>query len=223
LISRSVRALVVEGNYLLLDQHPWSGLHAIFDITVAIDAPEDILRQRLVERWRGYGFSPTEIGAKVEPNYLPNGRYIMSKSTLVFNNAVGEPLLLRVPAHFPEASTAIEGLSESARRTCPSASVGGVVSGPDCQSDEALDTHMRRIVGTAHHPTSSCAMGSGPAAVVDPQLRVYGAEGLRVADASIMPVIIRGHPNAPTVMIGEKASDTILGAPAHRRPMTSAA
>ena len=80
LISRSVRALVVEGNYLLLDQHPWSGLHAMFDITVAIDAPEDILRQRLVERWRGYGFSPTEIEAQVERNDLPNGRYIMSKS-----------------------------------------------------------------------------------------------------------------------------------------------
>src|SRR5580704_19555645 len=80
LISRSVRALIVEGNYLLLDQHPWSSLHAMFDITVAIDAPEDILRQRLVERWRGYGFSPTEIEAKVERNDLPNGRHIMSKS-----------------------------------------------------------------------------------------------------------------------------------------------
>jgi len=80
LISRSVRALVVEGNYLLLDQHPWSGLHAMFDITVAIDAAEDILRQRLVERWRSYGFSPTEIEAKVERNDLPNGRYIMSNS-----------------------------------------------------------------------------------------------------------------------------------------------
>ena len=100
LISRSVRALIVEGNYLLLDQHPWSGLHAMFDITVAIDAPEDILRQRLVERWLGWGFSPTEIGAKVEPNYLPNGRYIMSKSTPVFDNAVGELLLLRAPPIF---------------------------------------------------------------------------------------------------------------------------
>ena len=80
LIPRAIRALIVEGNYLLLDQHPWSSLHAMFDITVAIDAPEDILRQRLVERWRGYGFSPTEIEAKVERNDLPNGRHIMSKS-----------------------------------------------------------------------------------------------------------------------------------------------
>jgi pantothenate kinase len=80
LIPRAIRALIVEGNYLLLDQHPWSGLHTMFDITVAIDAPEDILRQRLVERWRSYGFSPTEIEAKVERNDLPNGRYVMTKS-----------------------------------------------------------------------------------------------------------------------------------------------
>ena len=80
LISRAARSLIVEGNYLLLDQHPWSRLHAMFDITVAVDAPEDILRQRLVERWRGYGFSPVEIEAKVDGNDLPNGRYVMSKS-----------------------------------------------------------------------------------------------------------------------------------------------
>lgn len=80
LISRAVRTLIVEGNYLLLDQDPWSRLRAMFDITVAVDAPEDILRQRLVERWRGYGLSPAEIEAKVEGNDLPNGRYLRSKS-----------------------------------------------------------------------------------------------------------------------------------------------
>jgi pantothenate kinase len=52
----------------------------MFDITVAIDPPEDILRQRLVERWRSYGLSPAEIKAKVEGNDLPNGRYVMTKS-----------------------------------------------------------------------------------------------------------------------------------------------
>jgi pantothenate kinase len=80
MIPRSVRILIVEGNYLLLGQAPWSRLGAIFDTTVFIDAPEDILRQRLVERWRGYGLSPAEIEAKVEGNDLPNGRYIMSNS-----------------------------------------------------------------------------------------------------------------------------------------------
>ena len=80
LIPRAIRALIVEGNYLLLDQHPWSGLHAMFDLTVAVETSEDILMQRLVDRWRGYGLSPAEIEAKVERNDLPNGRYVMTKS-----------------------------------------------------------------------------------------------------------------------------------------------
>jgi len=80
MIPHAVRALVVEGNYLLLDQAPWARLRAMFDMTVFVDVPEDILRQRLVERWQGYGFSPVEIDAKVEGNDLPNGRYVVSKS-----------------------------------------------------------------------------------------------------------------------------------------------
>jgi pantothenate kinase len=79
-IPRAVRALIVEGNYLLLDQEPWSSLRARFDMTVAVDAPEDILRQRLIKRWQGYGLAPPEIEAKVEGNDLPNGRYVVSKS-----------------------------------------------------------------------------------------------------------------------------------------------
>jgi len=79
-ISKTVQVLIVEGNYLLLDQHPWSRLRAMFDITVTVDVPEDLLRERLVERWRGYGFSPAEIEAKVESNDLPNGRFVTSKS-----------------------------------------------------------------------------------------------------------------------------------------------
>jgi pantothenate kinase len=79
-IPRAVRALIVEGNYLLLDQAPWSRLRAMFDMTVAVDAPEDILRQRLIERWQGYGLTSQEIKAKVEGNDLRNGRYVLSKS-----------------------------------------------------------------------------------------------------------------------------------------------
>jgi pantothenate kinase len=80
LIPRAARILIVEGNYLLLTRRPWSLLRAMFDITVAIDVPEDVLRHRLIERWRGYRLTAPEIEAKVEGNDLPNGRYVMANS-----------------------------------------------------------------------------------------------------------------------------------------------
>ena len=76
--------------------------------------------------------------------------------------------------------------------------------------DVQLDAHLRKTIGTAMHPTSTCAMGVDAMAVVDGQLRVHGLSGLRIADASIMPSIVGGNTNAPTVMIAEKAVDLIL-------------
>jgi pantothenate kinase len=66
---------------LLLDQEPWSCLRAAFDVTVAIDEPEEILRQRLTKRWQAYGLSSAGIMARVEDNDLPNARYVKWKST----------------------------------------------------------------------------------------------------------------------------------------------
>lgn len=83
--------------------------------------------------------------------------------------------------------------------------------GPAAQTDAELDAYIRTNIATAHHPTSTCTMGVGPSAVVDHQLRVYGVERLRVADASIMPIIVGGHTNAPSIMIGEKAAAMLRG------------
>ncbi len=82
--------------------------------------------------------------------------------------------------------------------------------GPAVTGDADLAEYVRQSGVSNQHPTSSCAMGHGPNTVVDPRLRVHGIDGLRVADASIMPVAVGGNTNAPTIMIGEKAAAMIL-------------
>ncbi len=81
--------------------------------------------------------------------------------------------------------------------------------GADRQSDEAIADFLRERAETLYHPVGTCKMGTDPMAVVDPALCVHGIEGLRVADASIMPEIVGGNTNAPAIMIGEKAADLI--------------
>ncbi|HBF57314.1 MAG TPA: glucose-methanol-choline oxidoreductase, partial [Afipia sp.] len=78
------------------------------------------------------------------------------------------------------------------------------------ESDDQIREALRARTDTVYHPVGTCKMGvNDPMAVVDPRLKVYGIEGLRIADASIMPEVIGGNTNAPTIMIGEKAADMI--------------
>jgi choline dehydrogenase len=88
------------------------------------------------------------------------------------------------------------------------------MSVPASDSEKDIWEWVRRASQTVYHPTSTCAIG----AVVDPELRVYGVEGLRVVDASVMPTITRGNTNAATIMIAEKGADLILG----KAPLTAA-
>lgn len=83
--------------------------------------------------------------------------------------------------------------------------------GTAAMNDEELTEYIRRAASTAWHPVGTCKMGTDAMSVVDPSLRVRGIGSLRVVDASIMPTIVSGNTNAPTMMIAEKASDLIRG------------
>lgn len=98
-------------------------------------------------------------------------------------------------------------------RTLPQAALTGreILPGDGVVSDAALNASIAGSVGITHHPTGTCKMGVDPEAVLDPQLRVRGIEGLRVADASVMPTIPGANTMAATIMIGEKAADLLLG------------
>jgi choline dehydrogenase len=87
--------------------------------------------------------------------------------------------------------------------------------GPGVMADAEIDAHIRAKGESAYHPSGSCKMGlkTDPMAVVDEAARVHGLEGLRVVDASIMPQVVSGNLNAPTIMMAEKLSDAILGRP----------
>ncbi len=86
--------------------------------------------------------------------------------------------------------------------------------GPAVRSAAEIDAFVRAKSDSAYHPSCTCKMGHDAMAVVDERLRVRGIEGLRVVDASVMPSVVSGNLNAPTIMIAEKAADMILGQPA---------
>jgi choline dehydrogenase len=130
---------------------------------------------------------PTEAPS-IRPNYLATET---DRRTLVAGLQIGRRLL---------ASALMQRLIES--EYLPGAAV---------QTDDELLDYARRFGGTTFHPTSTCRMGTDPMAVVDPELRVRGIAGLRVADASVMPTVVSGNTNAAAIMIGEKAADLVRG------------
>ena len=136
--------------------------------------------------------------------------------------AIKSPDPLQAPAMMPnylsderDCEVAVGGI-KVARRICEAPSlrncvVDEYVPGRQFQTDAELLEAARNYSQTIYHPTSTCKMGVDADAVVDPELRVHGLDGLRVVDASIMPEIVSGNTNAPTIMIAEKAADMILG------------
>jgi len=122
----------------------------------------------------------------IEPNYLAHS---LDQETAVASMRVGRQIM---------TATAFAPYLVSER-----------LPGDNMESDEQLLDAARNISQTIYHPVGTCKMGRDPMAVVDHRLRVRGVNNLRIADASIMPTIVSGNTNAPTIMIGEKASDLI--------------
>jgi choline dehydrogenase len=95
-----------------------------------------------------------------------------------------------------------------------------IMPGTSVVTDEDIDAFIRRTGETIYHPVGTVAMGTSDASPVDGQLRVRGVDGLRVVDASVMPTLVGGNTNAPTIMVAEKAADMMLGKPALAREET---
>lgn len=124
----------------------------------------------------------------VDPNYFadPYDRQMAIQSVREIRNILSQP--------------AISGLIEHER-----------LPGEDAKTDEDILAYARQYACCDYHPVGTCKMGIDDMAVVDPQLRVHGMDGLRVIDSSVMPVLPSGNTNAPTIMIGEHGADLVLG------------
>jgi choline dehydrogenase-like flavoprotein len=95
---------------------------------------------------------------------------------------------------------------------CAASGACAISASATAQSDAEIEQFVRNHADTEYHPVGSCRMGPGERDVIDAQLRVHGLQGLRVVDASIMPRLVSGNTNAPTIMIAEKAADMIKAA-----------
>jgi choline dehydrogenase-like flavoprotein len=142
-----------------------------------------------------------------------------SRGTITLRSADPKDKPIIDPAYLTDDAGADRAALLAGLRMCAdiakSAALNGIIGrvarplGATDLGDETLERALTSLSHTLYHPVSTCRMGSDDASVVDPELRVRGVDGLRVADASVMPTIIRGHTHAPSVLIGEKAADLI--------------
>jgi choline dehydrogenase-like flavoprotein len=142
-----------------------------------------------------------------------------SRGTISLRSADPKDKPIIDPAYLSDDAGADRAALMAGLRMCAdiakSAALKGIIGavarplGTTVLDDDALERAVNSLSHTLYHPVGTCRMGSDDASVVDPELRVRGVDGLRVADASVMPAIIRGHTHAPSVLIGEMAADAI--------------
>ena len=155
----------------------------------------------------GYGIRPTLLHPDSRGQILLRSTNPGDPPRIVYNFFSAPDDLPRLREGFKRAR--IVAYQQAMNPFCDSESSPG----PQVKTDADIDAFIRQTVITAHHPCGTCAMGIGPEAVTDRELRVRGAERLRVVDASVMPDLVSAHINACVLMIAEKASDMILGKP----------
>ena len=161
-------------------------------------------------------------GRKITPGYgftlhicdlLPKSRgFIGLKSADPLADPLIDPCYLEHPDDLKTMMDAVKIARKIFRSPAMSAHTKcELLPGLDVQTDAQLEADIRKRAETIYHPVGTCRMGADENSVVDPELKVRGVQGLRVIDASIMPTLVAGNTNAPTMMIAENAADMILG------------
>jgi len=205
-------------EYLLMRKGPFASnvfeSHAFVKTTTGLDRPDAQIVFQPARRNQSTFPLPLGHGFNISVVLL----YPKSRGRIALSSPdprampVIDPNILSVPEDFDPL---VRGL-KLARRILATPAFSPYkgtefLPGPKVESDEALKEYLRATTATVFHPAGSCRMGVDDAAVVTPELKVRGVDGLRVADASIFPRLMGGNTNAPVVMVAEKAADMILG------------
>jgi choline dehydrogenase len=176
---------------LIVPDLQFNFVHLPFDIIVGQDHPNSVsiipgLQRPISRGWLRLGSSDPLEKPLVNPNYLAEEADVRRMKQMV---EIGREIF--------------------ATRAFSSALVGELLPGPQVKTDQDLLEFVRGRCDSYHHQVGSCKMGQDSMAVVDPELRVYGVEGLRVADASVMPTIVTGNIHTGILMIAERCADFI--------------